>query len=412
MRLQCRSFILTAAIVIAPGAAAQGPGKFVATGAMSVPRVGHSATALLNGQVLIAGGAPTLVARGVDDSGSAWDTAELYDPETGHFHTVGRMTAARVSHTATLLPNGKVLIAGGAPTPFYRPGSIVLSSCEIYDPATNTFSPAPPLTVPRMWHRATLLNSGKILITGGVGMFSDGSGPDTRWANAELYDAAAQTSVPTGSMSTERFSHTTELLPDGRVLVASGWGREDGAIPELEVYEPTAGTFRVVAAEACLTTDPGCVPYTTGSVGPRIASLLPNGTVLLGMHHYDIPSRETRIFDPVSSRFGAAADMRAARYVNATLLPSGLVLMTQDLFVPEGPGADLYDPASNTIFAAAEMLAMRSRHTATLIPGTGMVLIAGGIQSTRSALASAEIYIPEDPMPSLDLAAPNLAAGR
>jgi hypothetical protein len=307
------------------------------------------------------------------------------------------MTTPRVWHTATLLPDGKVLIAGGSPTTSYGPGSIVLASCEIYDPWTNTFSPASPLTVTRMVHTATLLNNGRILIAGGLGSWQGGgSSADTRWAAAELYDTVTHRSAPTGNMTTERLAHTAELLPNGHVLVGGGWGREDGPLPDLEVYDPVSGTFRVAARAACLSASPGCGYYSSASVGPRITSLLPNGSVLVNMDHYDHPSTEARIYDPVTNTFGSAATMRAPRNVTPTLLSSGVVLITGYALESGSPGADLYDPASGEFFAAGEMLAPREGHTATWIEQLGGVLIAGGTQRTPAALASAELYIPPD----------------
>jgi hypothetical protein len=394
MRLSHAALVITAGIILAPPAPAQGSGKFVPTASMSVPRVGHSATLLLNEQVLIAGGA------GTSASGDAWDTAELYDIEVGEFIPAGRMTTPRFGHTATLLPDGKVLIAGGSPTTNYRPGTMVLASCEIYDPWTNTFTPASPLTVTRMAHTATLLNNGRILIAGGLGTWAgsgSNSGIDTRWAGAELYDAVTHTSVPTGNMTTERFDHTAELLPDGRVLVGGGAGREDGPLIDLEVYDPASGTFRVGARAACLTAHPGCGYYSSASVGPRITGLLPNGSVLASMNHYDGPTTEARIYDPVTNTFGSAATMRAPRNVTAALLSSGLVLVTGYALGSGSPGADLYDPASGAFLPAGEMLAPREGHTATWMTNLGGVLIAGGTQRTSAALASAELYLPPDP---------------
>src|SRR5215472_8851075 len=137
-------------------ALAQSPGAITQTGNMMVPRWRHTATLLPNGKVLIAGGVDLYRAPM-----SRWASAEIYDPSTGSFTPTGDMTAARQGHTATLLPTGQVLIAGGN---LNGGGS---SSAELYDPATGTFSATGSMAASRGGHTATLLNSGKVLMVGG-----------------------------------------------------------------------------------------------------------------------------------------------------------------------------------------------------------------------------------------------------
>jgi hypothetical protein len=139
-------------------ALAQPAGTFTMTGSMSVPRVGHTATPLLNGKVLICGGSSQF-----SSLGTVWASAELYDPATGTFTATGNMTTPRWYHTATLLATGKVLIAGG--TVSANPdGSSVLAGAELYDPATGTFTATAGLTTARLRSVATLLNDGRVLI--------------------------------------------------------------------------------------------------------------------------------------------------------------------------------------------------------------------------------------------------------
>jgi len=177
-------------------------GKFSATGDMGAARGGFTATVLQNGQVLVAGG---------DEGGAATSSAELFDPATGTFSPTGSMTTARVDFTATLLDNGKVLVAGGEGTcatvcpPF--------SSAELYDPATGTFSPTGSMTAARAFHIAALLPNGKVLVAGG----ENGS---TTLSSAELYDPDAGTFSPTGNMTAALSGNQiTGLLPSGQVLV-------------------------------------------------------------------------------------------------------------------------------------------------------------------------------------------------
>ena len=144
------------------------PGSFAATGQMSTPRAFHSATLLANGKVLIAGGVSGLA------QGATLTTAELYDPASATFTLTGSMAAPRAGHTATLLPNATVLLVGG------NNQSGILATAELYDPATGTFSFTGSLTTARTGHTATLLKSGQVLVIGGAG-------PAGILASAEIY---------------------------------------------------------------------------------------------------------------------------------------------------------------------------------------------------------------------------------
>ncbi len=186
-------------------------------------RGSHTATRLLSGKVLIAGGRD-----GVSAVASA--SAELFDPATGTFSaTASPMASARIGHTATLLPDGRVLIAGGVDADY-------LDSAELYDPVANTFSTVPsPMTAARSWHTATLLQDGKVLIAGG--------------ATAELYDPAAvapaTSFTATGALVTPRDFHTAVRLPSGQVLIVGGYSFEGQgqALQHAELYDPVSGRF-------------------------------------------------------------------------------------------------------------------------------------------------------------------------
>jgi hypothetical protein len=183
-------------------------GKFTAIASMAVPRSNHSATLLPNGLVLIAGG------RGKISFGM---TAELYDPGVGTFTATVNMVAERSYHTATLLPNGLVLIAGGD---YFTGGpgagfTGTTAGAELYDPEAGTFTATGSMTVPRNFHTATMLPGGKVLIAGGANA-------GVVFVSAELYDAEAGTFAATGSMVARREHHTATLLPDGKVLIV-GW---------------------------------------------------------------------------------------------------------------------------------------------------------------------------------------------
>ena len=278
---------------------------------------GHTATLLQNGQVLLAGGFVNNF-WGYSNSTSG-NGASLYDSVTGQFSETGNMTASRGDHTATLLANGKVLIAGGADQ---DPTGTGLASAELYDPGTGTFTQTGSMAVGRFLHTATLLKNGKVLIVGGA--LTSASDPV---ATAEVYDPATGTFTMTGAMATAREQHTATLLADGRVLIVGGTTSTD-ATATAEVYDPSTGSFSVT---------------------------------------------------------GSMAEARTLH--TATLLPNGKVLVAGG--GDENSTAEVYDPATGSFSITGGMEIGRSGHTATLLPN-GSVLVAGG--GIFAGLASAELY--------------------
>ena len=199
-----------------------GTGTWTATGTMITARKYHTGTLLPNGKVLVAGGAGNT---------SPFSSAELYDPATGTWAPTGAMAAARDSHTATLLPNGKVLVTGGRNT-FYYP----LSSAELYDPASGTWTTTGSLVAARYYHSATLLTNGKVLLAGGY----DNNGS---LASAELYDPSTGKFVATGALLTARCYHSATLLPNGKVLAGGGMRSGNLALSSAELYDPLTGKW-------------------------------------------------------------------------------------------------------------------------------------------------------------------------
>jgi hypothetical protein len=300
-------------------------GTFSLSGALIYVRSGQTATLLPNGNVLVAGGYYSVSQAG---NGGISASEELYDPATGTFSATGSLVTARTSHTATLLPNGKVLIAGG-----WAGLNDTTASAELYDPATGTFSVTGSMVTGRGNHTATLLPNGKVLIAGGQSV----TGPPTAQiivylASAELYDPATGAFSATGNMTDARLYHTAMILNTGKVLVAGGQGIAS-FLTSAELYDPTSGTFSP-----------------TGSLlagrNRHSATLLNNGQVLItggGLSSIEL-------YDPAAGTFSSGGGMMTARFGHtATLLTNGNVLAAGGGETLDTLGsAELYVPDSLT----------------------------------------------------------------
>ena len=201
------------------------PGSFVPTGLMLAARSEHTATLLANGKVLIVGGRVT----------DYLASSELYDPSTGSFIASASMSTARGQHTATLLASGKVLIAGGHS---HLGSDTGLSSAEIYDSSTGAFMPTGSMSIGRAGHTATLLPNGKVLVAGGRTINAP-----FLVSTAELYDPSTGAFTPTSSMTVSRGRHTATLLPNGKVLLVGG---ETTSPATADLYDSAPAQFTSV----------------------------------------------------------------------------------------------------------------------------------------------------------------------
>jgi len=341
---------------------------FTATGSMGTARTGATATRLPDGRVLIAGGFST------NAFGPAVASAELYDPKTGTFSPTGSMATPRWGATATLLHDGRVLIAGGTSGTLTSelPGFPGLASAELYDPKTGAFSPTGSMTTGRIEHTATLLADGRVLIAGSCGA--------SAYSNtAELYNPSTGTFQRTGSMTARRCRQTATLLRDGSVLLAGGMDANENVLASAELYDPATGTFRA-----------------TGSMSAtrQTATALSDGRVLM-VGALDGSTTSAELYDPASGTFSPTGSMTAPREnQTATLLADGRVLIAGgDNRLGLVASAELYDPKTGTFSSAGSGYSTRAGQTATLLTD-GRVLIAGGSVANGSILASAQLYQP------------------
>ena len=310
-------------------------------------RDNSTATLLPSGKVLLAGGG----------SGTPLPfrkSAELYDPATSTFAATGFMKYSSASHTATLLNNGQVLFTGG------WDGLKSHSEAQLYDPTLGSFAfTTGPMGRARSLHTATLLPGGMVLITGGY----DGA---VTLASAELYDFVTGTFTFTnGPMAVARSGHTATLLNNGKVLIAGGTPDDT----RCELYDPVSGTF---------TFTKGHMTYQRSFHTATLLSSDPNAKVLIAG---GTSGPNAELYDPVTDTFGATNPMTAARtYHTATLLPDSRVLLAGG----SDETAELYDPDTRSFAETLRtMKEARGSHTATLLPNVtgpvpGIVLLVGG----------------------------------
>ena len=342
------------------------------TGSLNEPRYRHTATLLPDGTVLVAGGSN---ATGVLAS------AELYDPNTGKWNASARLNVPRAGHTATKLKDGKVLIVGGF-------GGSVLNGAELYDPDTRTWSATGSLNEQRFGHTATLLENGKVLVAGGSA-FTYGDNGDVPAGTAELYDPESGTWSFTGNFSSEDSS--TTLLQNGKVLVLTwgGWS---------QLYDPDT---RTLSSGGYL-----------GGNGPlrnigfrHTATLLPDGKVLIvGGSIVGGETSSAHLYDPDTGSLSSTGNLNRARSSHtATLLPDGKVLVAggDGLRVFGGitrrdslDTSELYDPDTGKWSFTSNLNTPRDQHTVSLLHDGRALLVGGGLSSAELGYNFAAVAFP------------------
>lgn len=287
----------------------------------------------------------------------------LVDPA---WTTTGSMTVPRRNHTASLLNDGRVLVTGGV-------SSVALSSAEIYTPATGTWAVTSSMSTIRREHTASVLPSGKVLAAGGVSLL----------ASAEIYDPASGLWGATGAMVTGRSGQTASLLLDGRVLVAGGSG-PSGSTPSTEIYDPSTGMWTSAGSLAV-------------SRMQHTANVLLNGKVLVAGGYGGVGSylNSAEIYDPSTNSWANTGILAANRTSHASsLLPDGRVLVSGGFSLGIGyvQSTEIYDPATGGWSIGPNLLTLRRQHVMTTIAGGGLLVVGGN--NNTGALATAEYFDP------------------
>jgi hypothetical protein len=336
-------------------------------GHMTNMRSGHTATLLPDGTVLIAGG--------MVDNGMFLRSAEIYNPAKRTFAAVsGQMTVSRVAHVAVLLRDGKVLLAGG----FIGNGTT--DSAEIYDPASKVFTLVPAhMHSPRGQFTATMLRDGTILLVGGDAADLEAV------STAELFDPATSRFVSVGDMHDARISHTATLLPDGKVLIAGGRAGRGPALASCEIYDPATKRFFSAA-------------NMFSARYKHTAAALANGNVLIAggsdQRDWHGTTAHVEVFDAKTGGFSATADLHEPRFklpAEAVALPKG------DILVAGGAKSlEIFVTASGKFQTAKGSLDSNYHFMTATRLLDGSVLLAGGYGDSSRATAQAWIFASGD----------------
>jgi len=338
---------------------------WLAAASMPQERESHTATILPNGTILVAGGYNY-------NTGETLNSAFIYNPNADTWKAIGNMLTARSFHAAAILPNGSVLVAGG-----YDSEGNILSSAELYDSATGSWTATGSLLSARFYHALTLLSDGRVLVSGGRST--------NVLSSAEIYDIATGSWTLVNFMSQARYSHTSTLLANGKVLVTGGVNIDGNNIASAEIYDPATGNWS-----------------TAGSMSQarsyHTATLLPNSKVLItggGVYEawgavYD----SSEIYNPETSSWAPTGSMLNARFSHtATPLSNGNVLVSggfYDYWHEALNSAEVYNVATGTWSYTSFMSQPRGLHTATALSNNKVVAVGG--KASWSSISSAEIY--------------------
>lgn len=328
------------------------------TANLTIRRARHTATQLDDGRVLVTGG----LTGGFSNDLTA--TAEIYDAVAGTWSQTGEMSYNRQYHAATLLQDGRVLVTGGSSDDGRN--TTFLTSADLYDPASGTFTAAAPMTVARVLHTATRLRDGRVLVAGGDGLTN----------TAEIYDPATGAWTMTGALNESRDRATATLLRNGKVLVVGGSMSDSPFFrATAELYDPATGLWSRTGSLAL-------------ARASQTATLLRSGQVLVaGGEGFNSAISTCELYDPAAGVWSPTGSLAYPRgYHRAIALANGQVLVTGGADVSDKAIAatEVYNPRSGTWTVGGRLVAGRLEHTATLL-NDGSVLVSGGLGSAGSS---------------------------
>jgi hypothetical protein len=314
---------------------------------MSVPREGHQAVLLASGKIFVAGGI---------NGSTIYNSTEIYNVATNVWTPAPAMSVARRDFTMTKLADGRVLVAGGRTV-----GLQSLGSAEVYNPTTNSWTATGSMVSRRGYHSAVLLADGRVLVAGGA--LDNGA-----LSSAEIYNPQTNAWTATGSMSIGRSVFSLTLLTSGKVLAVG----LSGTLPDYgEVYNPTIGQWNLTAnAQVTARWYPTTI-------------VLGNGRVLIcgGDDGYG-NTRSAEIYDPTTNTFSAAAPMNTARVGHGAVLLTNAAWSTPRVYVVGGSYSltanELYDPVANTWTSKDPMTVNRIFHATVKLDGSNTIYAIGG----------------------------------
>lgn len=367
--------IVLAAVVLAMSAlASAASGTWAVVASVHTPRDGHTATLLPNGNVVVAGG---------ENNNQALASSEVYSYTTGGWTVAGNLNVARSNASALLLPSGMVLVAGGCVSNCL---GATTASAELYNSVAGSWSSTGAMATARTYFGMVLLSSGKVLAAGGcTGLNSNGCSGVS--AKAEIYDPSTGKWSATGSMIAARGSFSLTVLPSGQVLAAGGINGANNPVGSAELYNPSTGKWTATGKMITARDE-------------HTATLLATGNVIVagGENAAGGTTNKTELYNPSTGAWTASGNVNVSRLEHtATLLPNGNVLISGGNKVTATgtivlSSAELYNPSTGLWTKTGSLHSARVGHSATLLVSGTVMDVSGSGANTD--LTSCEIYTP------------------
>ncbi len=372
--LTLRSIVFVAVLAAAWNAAFAASGTWTSAPSLHNARDGHTATLLPNGNVVVAGG---------ENNNAAMTSTEVYSPTFNSWTVSGNLNVARSNAGAMLLPNGSILIAGGCVGNCL---GATTATAELYNSVSATWSRTASMLKARTYFSMVRLANGNVLVAGGCTALN-ANGCSGVTAAAEIYSSSSGKWTATGSMTAARGNLTATLLPNGNVLVAGGINAAGNPLGTAELYNPTTGKWTATGKMITARDEHTAVLLSTGKV------LVAGGENAAG-----VTTSKTEIYSPSTGKWTSTGNLNASRLEHTcTMLANGNVLIAGGNNVTAGgttvlSSAEIYNPANGVWTSTGSMSSPRVGHSATLLISGGVLAASGS--DANNDLISAEIYNP------------------